>query len=108
VDTCLDDIIKLACDEIAAAVPGATNEFVLGSSCSNSFPQHVYLPDIDPDPILRNFCSSNGLSNCGTCAISAPITDNAKLKLKGADNTLIVNKVYKDILKSLNDLHRVK
>ncbi len=103
---CVDDFPQAACTLLDE--DEGDSQFVLGSSCSSSFPQLIYLNDLDPG--LKNSCSTGGFENCGACGFDVPNTaksteniKNIDIKLKNIDIDLIKNIVHESFVNSQNN-----
>lgn len=74
-DYCVDKYPQAACDVLGRQQGGS--QFVLGSSCSRSFPQQIYVAGGSTG------AACDTLGSCGACAFS--VTDNARTG-KNTDN----------------------
>jgi hypothetical protein len=97
---CIDDLPQEVCTELDRMADYSAN-FSFGLSCSILFPEHIYLPDIDPE--LKNTCSISGFFNCGTCSISDVSTRKSRKSIKtidiNMDIDLIGNIIHEKLLK---------
>ena len=74
-DYCVDRYPQAACDVLGRQQGGS--QFALGSSCSSSFPQQIYVAEASTG------VACDTLGSCGACAFS--IDDNARTG-KNTDN----------------------
>jgi hypothetical protein len=88
--TCVDDIPQSVCTEVGDDRE-LDSQFVFGSSCTISFPDDIYLPDIDPS--VGNVCLLNGISSflCGTCRITDSNTKSSKNHIKSIGSEIAID-----------------
>jgi len=91
---CVDNYPQAACTKLADI--GYSSQFVLGSSCSRSFPQLIYLSELSAE----NLCSPSG--NCGACGFGFASTTRTRKNIENVgkvDIDVVEKIVYESFLK---------